>query len=184
MSLWFTSDTHFGHTNIIKYQDRPWDSVEDMDKALIENWNAVVGPKDDVYHVGDFCFPRGPDRWWPYLNGKIYMVFGNHDFRHRKRLAELAEWSGDVRYVRYKGLRFFLSHYAHRTWYQRYRGAMHLYGHWHGSGPVGLGRSMDVSVEANDYKPFHLDEVVEKLKQRPIKDVEEAREQVYDGSSL
>ena len=111
--------------------------------------------------------------------GKKSIVFGNHDTRFKKELAELAKWSGDIRYLRHKGLKFFLSHYAHRTWYKRHDGAMHLYGHWHGTGPRGFGRSMDVGVEATDFKPIHVDEVVEILRQRPIVHEEELKGRVY-----
>ena len=51
----FTSDTHFGHENIIKYCNRPFTSTEEMDKALISNWNKVVKPEDTVFHLGDFA---------------------------------------------------------------------------------------------------------------------------------
>jgi calcineurin-like phosphoesterase family protein len=52
--IWFTSDTHFGHNNILKFCKRPWNTVEEMDEALINNWNAVVGTNDIVFHLGDF----------------------------------------------------------------------------------------------------------------------------------
>lgn len=54
MATFFTSDTHFGHTGIIQACNRPFISTEFMDEALIRNWNATVGPNDDVWHLGDF----------------------------------------------------------------------------------------------------------------------------------
>ena len=54
-TTFFTADTHFGHANIIKYTNRPFDSPNHMDDILIANWNAVVGPDDEVYHLGDFA---------------------------------------------------------------------------------------------------------------------------------
>ena len=81
VNIWFTSDTHFNHNNIIRFCNRPWNTVEEMDKALIENWNSVVKPDDIVFHLGDFAF--APNSKWKTLlqalNGKIYLIVGNHD---------------------------------------------------------------------------------------------------------
>ena len=73
--------THFGHTNIIRFCKRPWKTVEEMDNALIQNWNSVVGENDIVFHLGDFAF--APNWRWKELlvklNGRIYLIMGNHD---------------------------------------------------------------------------------------------------------
>lgn len=82
-NVWFTSDSHFYHANIIKYCNRPFASVEEMNEKLIENWNSVVGKDDIVWHLGDFCL--GPDQkkhipeLVSKLNGRINLVLGNHD---------------------------------------------------------------------------------------------------------
>ena len=79
--VYFTSDTHFGHENIIKWCRRPYSSVEEMNEKLIENWNSVVGPDDIVFHLGDFAF-GGSGLWKEVLsrlNGKKYLIIGNHD---------------------------------------------------------------------------------------------------------
>ena len=55
MTLWFTSDTHYGHTNIIKYCNRPFQSIEEMNQALADNWNDRVEADDKVWHLGDFA---------------------------------------------------------------------------------------------------------------------------------
>jgi calcineurin-like phosphoesterase family protein len=77
----FTSDTHFGHKNIIKYSNRPFADVSHMNEALIANWNAVVGPLDTVFHLGDVAL--GPWEDWDKvltrLNGYKVLVVGNHD---------------------------------------------------------------------------------------------------------
>lgn len=62
VKIWFTSDLHFGHKNIIRFCDRPWNSVEEMDEALINNWNSVVGDDDIVFDLGDFAFASN-GRW-------------------------------------------------------------------------------------------------------------------------
>lgn len=77
----FTSDTHFGHTNIIDFCDRPFINVDDMNTCIIESWNSTVGPDDTVYHLGDVAL--GDKSTWPdifsKLNGTIHLVIGNHD---------------------------------------------------------------------------------------------------------
>ena len=80
--VYFTSDTHFFHENIIKYCDRPFKSVDEMNEALVENWNAVVPYGAQVWHLGDFSF-GGKDNVdiVRRLNGRINLVLGNHDRR-------------------------------------------------------------------------------------------------------
>lgn len=81
--IWFTADSHFGHKNIIKYCDRPYDSVEEMDRDLIENWNDLVGPDDEVYHLGDFSLDfKIASQVLPLLNGQKHLIAGNHDLCH------------------------------------------------------------------------------------------------------
>lgn len=78
---YFTSDLHFGHKNIIKYEDRPFSSVEEMDEFLIYKWNSKVGKNDEVYILGDFGFVSGTraNELLDRLNGKKFLIKGNHD---------------------------------------------------------------------------------------------------------
>ncbi len=76
----FTSDTHFNHANIIKFCNRPFKDVEQMNDVMIANWNSVIGKDDTVFHLGDFCL-GGAAEWTKILdrlNGKIYLIMGNH----------------------------------------------------------------------------------------------------------
>jgi len=78
--IYFTSDTHFGHENILKYCNRPFASVEDMNEKLCERWNSRVGPGDTVYHLGDFAMGQKHNVYIrKKLNGKVILVKGNHD---------------------------------------------------------------------------------------------------------
>ena len=74
--IWFTSDTHWGHRNVIKFCNRPWKTVKEMDEALIENWKSAVSKDDIVFHLGDFAF--APNWRWKKLlsrlNGHIYLT--------------------------------------------------------------------------------------------------------------
>lgn len=81
MTIWYTADSHFSHKNILQHEDRPFDTVEEMNEALIDNWNRVVNSNDIVYHLGDFVF-GGTTKWeaiLPKLKGKIHLTRGNHD---------------------------------------------------------------------------------------------------------
>lgn len=81
MDIWFSSDQHFGHSNIIDFCDRPFDSVEHMDEILIKNWNSVVAADDLVYIVGDLCMGEFSKtiKHVSRLNGRKVLIPGNHD---------------------------------------------------------------------------------------------------------
>lgn len=80
-NIFFTSDLHFCHSNILKFCSRPFNSIEEMDEALIANWNSVVRENDIVFDLGDFAF--APNWRWKEilerLNGVHYLIMGNHD---------------------------------------------------------------------------------------------------------
>jgi calcineurin-like phosphoesterase family protein len=79
MKIWFTADTHFGHSNIIKHCSRPFADADEMDAALITTWNAVIQPKDIVWHLGDFAFrsAKNPGDYLKKLYGAKQLVVGN-----------------------------------------------------------------------------------------------------------
>lgn len=81
MSIWFTADTHFGHERTLELSKRPFETIEEMDNTLIENWNRVVGKNDLVWHLGDF----GNYEVSNVLNGKINLLYGNYE---RKDIAD------------------------------------------------------------------------------------------------
>jgi calcineurin-like phosphoesterase family protein len=152
----FTSDHHFGHRRIIELNNRPFASIEEMDEALIERWNAVVGPDDVVYHLGDFSFGDQAN-YLPRLNGKEkHLVIGNHDPKHSH-----PGWASvnDMLHIQSPdGTMLVLCHYAMRIWRYSHHGAIHLYGHSHGSLP-GDSQSCDVGVDCWDFKPVSLDTI-------------------------
>ena len=158
MTTFFTADTHFGHANIIKYCVRPFMTVEDMDVALVNNWNAVVKPMDVVWHLGDFAFPRKLPKGrladiFASLNGEKHLIRGNHD---HKETCELP-WAsiGDLRKV--EGI--ILCHYGLEVWdgsfYDR---TPHFHGHSHGALTKRPNR-FDVGVDCWDFRPVTADEV-------------------------
>jgi predicted phosphodiesterase len=85
--VFFTSDTHFYHDNIIRYCRRPFKDAAHMDEVLIQNWNDTVGSDDIVFHLGDFSY-GGSAEWVRVLNrlnGKIYLIVGNHDIKNLRQ---------------------------------------------------------------------------------------------------
>ena len=172
MRSWFTSDTHFGHSRILAYAHRPFANVDEMDEALIRNWNAVVGERDDVYHLGDMMFRLSRERAEAILGrlrGRIHLVRGNHD-RGIDKYKERFVWIKDLAELKIQDAdapdgvqRIVLCHYAMRTWKHSHHGSWHLYGHSHASLPEDpRSRSFDVGVDARGYFPVSY-EVVKAL---------------------
>lgn len=165
--VWFTSDTHFGHANIIRHCQRPFSSAPEMDEALITNWNAVVQPEDIVWHLGDFAFrsARAPQDYLSRLNGTKHLVWGNHDTQDCKSAPG---WSSSQAYaeVSVDGQRSVLFHYAMRVWNKAHHGAIHLFGHSHGGMP-GNSQSCDVGVDAWGFRPVQLTDIVARLRTLP-----------------
>jgi len=170
-NVWFTSDTHYGHSNVIKYCDRPFANAKEMDETLIENYNSVITNEDYVYHLGDFCFKGGKDASSIFnkLNGKKkFLIKGNHDAKQTLKLP----WDGvyDVLYLKIRTIpnhqddptEIFLSHYAHRVWNKAHHGSFHCFGHSHNSlSPHG--KSFDCGVDAWNYFPISLLQVKERM---------------------
>jgi calcineurin-like phosphoesterase family protein len=173
MKRFFTADTHFRHSNIIKYSNRPFPNVKAMDETLIKNWNELVGPKDEVFHLGDLVFGYEEDifRILRALNGNIFFIFGNHDkelrrFEKRWRGVNIPELTGrvsflgDYREIKIEGQSITLSHYAFKVWNKSHHGAWNLYGHSHGSLPDDPNSlQIDVGVDCHNYRPISFEEV-------------------------
>ena len=91
MKNFFISDLHFGHEAILKFDNRPWSSVKEMEEGLIDNWNSVVSPEDHVYDLGDFCWQKTPEyvRILKCLNGNKHICPGNHGVGLSKELSKV-----------------------------------------------------------------------------------------------
>lgn len=170
METFFTADTHFSHNNIIKYCNRPFTDYQKMNEVLIANWNSKVSQEDEVYHLGDFSFASAEDtiKIRKRLNGKIYLIKGNHEkpaLDAQKLDPSIFEWVKDVHTVRINKQEIFLSHYAHRVWNKSHHGVYHLYGHSHGTiADLPDSLSFDIGVDCHAYFPLSFKEVVDKMK--------------------
>jgi len=191
--LWFTSDTHFGHGNIIIHCDRPFMDVGDralcrkyvtakqtlppvlkerieaavhyIDDTMIKNWNSVVAPEDDVWHIGDFSLSRKTvaGDYLPKLNGRLHLVRGNHDgestWAHH-------QWAFSEHYAERgtQGTNLVMSHYAMRHWNGSFgdKGSIQLHGHSHGQMSP-LKNQCDVGVDVWDFRPVSLQSILERV---------------------
>ncbi len=155
--IWFISDTHFGHNNIIKYCRQQFESLADMEGNIIALWNETVKPQDLVYHLGDFAWKtEDAKRVRPMLNGSIRLIVGNHDDIPALSAAGLFQRIYLWRQFRDEG--FTASHIPMRHDQLRH-GSMNLHGHVHGNLDGLESFHRDMSVESIGYTPVHFDEV-------------------------
>jgi calcineurin-like phosphoesterase family protein len=156
MATYFTSDTHFGHGATLGLMKRPFASVAEMNEALVENWNLVVGPDDEVWHLGDFAIGPKPEALaalFARLNGIKHLVAGNNDGPATKALP----WATvrDYAEMTLDGTLLVLCHYPFRSWSGQSKGAWNLHGHSHGAMKP-LTRQRDVGVDVWDFRPVGL----------------------------
>jgi calcineurin-like phosphoesterase family protein len=169
MAVFFTSDTHFGHDAIIGLCHRPFTGADEMDETLIARWNEVVGPRDTVYHLGDFCYrnAKAASDYIGRLNGGIHLLAGNHDKMTLAGNASLFQSVNLISEIELGGQWLVLCHYPMREWHRAWRGAWHLFGHVHGrldGQPLGL--SLDAGVDSHNFRPWTFDEIAAEFAER------------------
>jgi len=173
--IWVISDTHFFHSNILKFTDSTtgklirgsrFDSVEEMNECMLDNWNSVVKPGDKVYHLGDvFIGPKEDfQKFWPKLNGSKRLIVGNHD--DIKFLASGGFFSKVQMWRMFPEFGLLFSHVPLDPSGLR-RGAptdenapmlLNVHGHIH-QNPSPTEHHRNVSVEAIDYTPINIEEL-------------------------
>ena len=176
-NIFFTSDTHFWHENILKFCNRPFSSIEEMNDTIINNWNSVVKENDIVFHLGDFCF-CGSDKFKELietLNGRIYLILGNHDWKTIKQWhATKFEGVYQQMSIKIDGRKIDLNHFPFLcyagTYYRLEDAVWQLFGHVHSSDKNKNGldnqrlsmlfpTQYDVGVDNNNYMPISFEEV-------------------------
>lgn len=161
MTIYFTADTHFHHKNVIRLCDRPFSSIEEMDRKLIENINERVKKEDTLYILGDFSFTAKPAEYLSQINGNVVRVKGSHDYDIKEPYIIKLQPKGLLDEYGTQQL-IVLCHYSMRTWERSHYGSWCLWGHSHNNlEPYGL--SFDVGVDAWNYYPVSLEEVAEKM---------------------
>lgn len=168
--IFFTSDLHFGHANVIRYSRRPFAALEEMEAALIANWNQTVGPRDLIYVLGDFSMatPARTEEIVKQLQGEKFLVQGNHDRGMKGSAKRHFSWVRDLYELKVPDgalkQRVVLCHYAMLTWNASHHGSWQLHGHSHGSLPDDpRARRLDVGVDCHGYRPISYAEVKAKM---------------------
>lgn len=162
MNIFFTADNHFGHDNIRKYCNRPFDTVEEMNQAMIERWNSVIGPTDLVYVLGDFAWERA-DHYTARLAGHKILIAGNHD---KTKPGWLQGFDGfySLLDLTIEKQALTLCHYPLLTWDRGGNGAWMLHGHSHGTlEEMPNVARCDVGVDVWDHFPVHWEDVQKKM---------------------
>ena len=163
MSVFFTADTHFGHTNVIKHCKRPYGSIEEHDEALINNWNSMVGRNDIVYVIGDFAW-KNHNRFISALKGRKILILGSHDKMGKDVLKNFTEVH-PVRTVSINGNPIWLQHCCPRVWEKCHYGIPCFFGHSHGRLRT-FNLSFDVGVDCWEYKPVPWETMAVLIKDR------------------
>jgi calcineurin-like phosphoesterase family protein len=200
-NLFFTSDTHFSHSNICsattRWKDagdtvRQFSSLEEMNRTIVDNINEVVGEDDILFHLGDWSFGgfEQIEKFRSQLVCKnIHIVLGNHDHHiERDKDGVQSLFSSVHSFIPHllvkrekegsKGMMerfgFCVFHYPIASWIDMNQGIIHLHGHVHLPKhlKLGEGRSLDVGMDGNDMKPYSLDEVMRLVKNQPIRKLE------------
>jgi calcineurin-like phosphoesterase family protein len=167
--IYFISDPHLSHANIIWMSKRPFNDVEEMDHTIINNWNSIVKETDTVYLLGDFayrCHRSKIKKYLEELKGKIILIKGNHDGQVLKVNQQIHRFESvhDYLVLEYEKYKFILFHYPIESWWHKSRGAFHLHGHIHEHQSIlPHPRKFNVSVENIEYKPISIVEVLNKL---------------------
>jgi len=182
-NIWFTSDPHFLHANIIKYCNRPFEDIKEMNQTLVNNWNSVVGEDDLIFCLGDFALGKESDcnHILKSLNGHKVLIKGNHEKTVMKKSFNRDEFDGGIyqlleikvndEEVSNEFQDIILCHYTMMTWNKSHRGAWQLFGHVHGmfdNSPNLSPNQFDVGVDSHDFTPISYQRVKEIITQRNL----------------
>lgn len=169
--IFYTSDLHFGHANAIKFDHRPFQDVQDMERQMIKNWNETVGDEDEVYLLGDFCFnlKEDPAVILRRLNGRKHLIQGNHDgpVLKSEEAVKCFETIDKMGYVKDGERLIVMCHFPIAEWNKKGKGACHFYGHIHAERSEvyefmkSRGEAYNVGCMINGYRPCTADEVIE-----------------------
>lgn len=174
--IWFSSDLHMGHANILSYADRPFSSLKEMNETLVNNWNTCIAKEDTVYFLGDLCFPKyiRPEAVLESLNGNITLIKGNHDKRQVLKLFK-GRWYNQIDFPIVTEKRTYKCILNHRpVWpkgtpdpYNDHDSSIDpdkydfiIHGHTHKRRVVN-GKNINIGIDAHDYFPVPLNKLID-----------------------
>lgn len=173
--IYFTADTHFGHESTIRF-GRPFKGIEEMDRTLIENWNAVVGHEDTIYILGDFWYKgkRPAEEYIKRLHGHKILIFGNHDHYWMHKQPEALRYFEAVELymeVAEKKPAYNLCHYPMLEWNGDRRGRYLIHGHTHATPYLekndrlfnilkDIPNAINAGVDLNHFCPATLEQLI------------------------
>lgn len=171
---YYIADMHLGHENIILYDNRPFRSVNEMNRVLIDNWNRKVGENDDVYILGDFSYRSETDPIWylEQLKGKKHLIQGNHDGHlvNAKNVKNCITTVDKMLFVKDGRERIVLCHFPIAEWNGFSKGSWHIYGHIHARRSKtsefmkDRRKALNAGCMLNGYEPVTFAELVENNK--------------------
>lgn len=187
MSDFFTSDLHFWHTNVIKYCNRPFISVEEMNEGIIDIWNKQVDTKDTVYHFGDFAFNSNINevaKLFRRLNGNKVCILGNHDREQFYKNIAAMDHTRILEVCHFKEIKIekklvVMCHYPLRVWNKSHYGSYNLFGHCHGS-LAPQGKQLDVGIDnalnvLGEFRLFTWDDIRSEMAKQHVEIVDHHR---------
>ena len=171
----YTADLHFGHANVIRFDHRPFNDVDEMDYTLIQLWNGRVQKDDQIYIVGDFCYRNSkPEEWYlRQLKGHKHLIIGNHDHKllANPKAMSYIESVDHIGYLTDQGCQICMCHYPIAEWDGFYKGHYLIYGHIHNikNETFDFMKTRENALNAgcmiNHFSPVSLQELIRNHKQ-------------------
>lgn len=168
---YFIADPHFGHMNILRLSNRPFNTIQEHDDTLIKNWNNAVKPTDEIYILGDLTMSKDgkyANSLLSKLNGRKYLIIGNHENYLNDPEFDKSQyvWIKDYYEFNYETIKFVLFHYPILEWNGYFKKSIHLYGHVHNTRQPYFESIMDkraknVGVDIINYTPISIDAIID-----------------------
>ena len=170
MNVFFTADPHFFHSNIIKYCNRPFKTVEEMNEKIISNYNNIVKDSDTVYFLGDIIFLKNINQiqiFLKRLKGKKILIYGSHDKilrEYHNHIAHIFDQQHELLDTIINGQKITMCHYPMTSWHCSHYGSWQLFGHHHNRLPEDPNKlQCDVGVDAWNFTPVSFDQIKAKM---------------------